>query len=130
MRDQSDLHRGERNNIVVEALQREAMQVDEISRHVQLGELPLSAWQVLGACHPTFEQQHRLMEFLTMANERAVGRHLDNLADEAPDRLLFTRADVVPGAQLFQMNFDHERIPPPRSDDSPRLNEELTQINR
>src|SRR4051794_5267126 len=83
------------------------MKISEIPRHVKLGELPLTARQILRPCSPAFEQDHALVERLASADNDLIGRHLDSVGYEIFDEALLVGADVVPPAELFQMNFKH-----------------------
>jgi hypothetical protein len=45
-----------RDNIVTQAVEREAVKVDEVAGHVKLGDLALFVRQILRPCHPTFKE--------------------------------------------------------------------------
>ena len=57
---------------MVEPLQREAMQVGEIARHMKLGHLALTAGQILGARQPAVEQQGTAVQLLPGANDHLI----------------------------------------------------------
>jgi hypothetical protein len=92
---------------MVQALQRETMKIREVPCDVQLGNLALAALKVLRSSQPAIEQQNRLMQLFAVPNEGAILRDVDDLGDEATDGLFLFRADIVSGAQLLQMDFDH-----------------------
>jgi len=108
--NQPDAARGQRDDVVVEPLQREAVEVREVARDLQLGELPLSAGEVLRARHPALEQQRRLVQLDAMADEGAVGGDFHDLRHEAANRFFFLGTDVVTDAKFSEMNLDHRRM--------------------
>ena len=92
---------------MVKALQGKAVQVCKVSGYVQLGELPLSARQVLRPRQPSREQHHRLVELFAMTDDSAVLRHVHHLGDQPANGLLLLCADVVSRTQLLEMGFNH-----------------------
>jgi hypothetical protein len=94
---------------MVEVLQRKAMEIREVAGDVQFGNLALAARKILRPRQPPVEQQRRLVKLFAVADKGSVLRDLDDLRDEAADRLLFLRADIVARPKLPQMNIDHGR---------------------
>ena len=110
VRDDTDHAGRERDHVMVQPLERVAVEVREIAGHVQLRILPLSARQVLGTRHPAAEQHQAFVKSISGANDDLVGRQLDRPRHETADELLFLRADVIAPTQLLKVEIDHTRL--------------------
>ena len=91
---------------MVEALQRECVEVGVVAADVQLGYLALAVRKVLHARHPAIEQDHALLELFSRVHHDLVGRLDDDFAHRPADRLFLFRAEPVPPAHLLQMRFN------------------------
>jgi hypothetical protein len=58
---------------MLEAFQREAVEVDEVAGDVKLGDLPLAPAQVPRSPHPAFEEERADLQFLALLDEQLVG---------------------------------------------------------
>ena len=55
--------RGQRHDAVVEPLQRKAVQIGEIARNVEFGDLALAFAQILVAAHDAVKQQDAVRQY-------------------------------------------------------------------
>ena len=98
---------GDRHHIMVEPLQREAMEIDKIAAKLEFADLLMSARHGRRPGHPAVEQQEAFVKIVAVAHDRRVGRSLPNFQYRTTDRSFLFRADVVANAQLLEMRLDH-----------------------
>jgi hypothetical protein len=115
MRHEADAAARQGHHIVIEPLQREAVQIGEIAGDVELGDLALPVLQILVAGQQALDQQGAHAQVLAGADERAVGRQLDHLGDRIPDRLLLRGRQVVAGPELHDVRVDQAIHPSSRA---------------
>src|SRR6185437_2692367 len=87
------------------------MEVDEIARKLELGELALPALQVLCASHPAVQQKRRIVELPPGMDEGPMRGNLGAARDQVRNDLLFLCTDMAPGAELLKMLYDRRRHP-------------------
>ena len=98
---------GQGHDRMIEPLQREAVQVREIARHVQLADLAGAVAEILEAAGQTIEQQQADVKPLPGPDQGLVGPDLLDFAEQAADRLLLRCAHCVAGAELEEVDIDH-----------------------
>ena len=108
MRHHSNGAIAHRHDVVIEAFEREAVQVGEIAGDVELGHLPLAARQILAARQPALEQHQARTQIFARPDEDLVGAEIARLRNGIADRPLLLRADVRTLTQLLEVNGDHE----------------------
>jgi hypothetical protein len=107
VRNDRDIAVGERGNVMIEALQREAVKVGKIAGDVELHHLPLAAREILASGKPAIDQQQAVAELLAGSDDNLIGGHKPHLRDRITDHALFFGADLNTPSQLLQQNRDH-----------------------
>src|SRR6185369_9875944 len=92
VRDDADCTVRHGYHVVIEAPQRETMDVGEIASNVKLGHLAFTAGQILHPRHPAIQEHHADVEGLAVSDYDFIGAILADLADEVADRLFFLGA--------------------------------------
>src|SRR6476646_4776237 len=87
VRDEGDLAARDRNDVVFETLEREAVEIGKVAGNAEFRELTLPRGKVLGAGQPARKKKQRMLKLFPMANDRAVLLDLDDLAHETADGL-------------------------------------------
>ena len=100
----------QRDDVMIEPLQRESVQVREIARDMKLGNLAPAGATVLGSRQPSMKQQKAMFERLALMDDLLVGRASASLLHEVAERLLFTCADWRSYTQPFQMGLNHRGL--------------------
>jgi hypothetical protein len=95
---------------MIEPLEGEAVQVDKVAWDLQFGKLPLSALEILRACHPPVEQEGGFIEIAAGVHQDLVGWDVNGRRYQPANCCLFLRTDFVASAQLQEMLFD-QRLP-------------------
>jgi hypothetical protein len=88
---------------MIEALQREAVEIREVAGDVQLGNLALAITQVLVAAREPVEQQRAVRQLDTRIDDDRVGRMLAMFTDRAADGVFLFGRKRVASAQLREM---------------------------
>ena len=102
MRSDGDLAFAHRHDIVVQTLQRKAMEIREVAGDVELGDLALATGQVLAARQPPIEDHQALIEIFARANDNFVGTEAPGLGHHPPDCPLFFGANVDTPFSFFK----------------------------
>jgi hypothetical protein len=102
VRNDRDLDRRHRADIVLEALEQEAVQVDEVAGDVELHDLALAVGQIPVAADEAVEEQGAFAERDAGLDDDLAGRNFPDLAQRFAQDLGFLLAEDVARPQLAQ----------------------------
>ena len=107
MRNDCDLAWGKRHHLMVEPLERKAVQIDEIARDMKLGNLALAIGKVAHPRRPAVDQQNADVQILSARADDLVRPDPPVVGDRAANGIFLLGADVVTLAELGEMGLDH-----------------------
>lgn len=97
----------ERQHVMVEAFEREAVEISEITGDVEFGHLTLTAGEVLASCKPPVEQENARTELFSSSDQNLIGAYPAGLSDHSANGLLFLGTELDTPSQFFQVHRDH-----------------------
>jgi hypothetical protein len=98
---------GQRHQIMVEMLQRESVEVGEISRDMQCRNLAHARLHMHRTAKPAVDQQDAVLELLPFSDESLVRWDPSGFGNNALDGALFGGVDRVPLPQSPKVSLDH-----------------------